>query len=224
MLFIRDVAVPRATTAHAGRLLPRFAAIEILFGFGAGSFLPFINLFFADRYGLSFGAIGPALGTIAVAGSLGALVHGRIVASRLGPVRGVVTVELLSLPFALAAALTGNVVVAVLLFAARAALMYGAQATWSAYTLSSFVPAERAAVNATLALAWSIAAAIASSASGAIRGALGPEGFTVNLIALVLFYAAGAVLVLTLFRGRDPLGDVVPAPWPNSGTVPTRSD
>jgi len=224
VLFIRDVAVPRATTAHAGRLLPRFAAIEILFGFGAGSFLPFINLFFADRYGLSFGAIGAALGTIAVAGSLGALVHGRIVASRLGPVRGVVTVELLSLPFALAAALTGNVVVAVLLFAARAALMYGAQATWSAYTLSSFVPAERAAVNATLALAWSIAAAIASSASGAIRGALGPEGFTVNLIALVLFYAAGAVLVLTLFRGRDPLGDVVPAPWPNSGTVPTRSD
>jgi hypothetical protein len=79
-------------------------------------------------------------------------------------------------------------------------------------------------VNATLALAWSIAAAIASSASGAIRGALGPEGFTVNLIALVLFYAAGAVLVLTLFRGREPQGDVVPAVWPNSGTVPTRSD
>jgi hypothetical protein len=151
-------------------------------------------------------------------------VHGRIVASRLGPVRGVVTVELLSLPFALAAALTGNVVLAVLLFAGRAALMYGAQATWSAYTLSSFAPAERAAVNATLALAWSIAAAIASSASGAIRGALGPEGFTVNIVALVIFYGAGAVLVLTLFRGREPQGDVVPTAWPNDGTVPTRPD
>jgi len=216
VLFIRDIAVPRATATQVGRLVTRFAAIEVAFGLGAGSFIPFINLFFADRYGLGFGAIGAALGTIAVAGSLGALVHGRIVASRLGPVRGVVSVELLSLPFALAAALSGNVVLAVALLAARAALMFGAQATWSAYTISSFSPAERAAVNATLALAWSIAAAMASSVSGAIRGALGPDGFTVNVIALVVCYAAGATLVFTLFSGREPRGDVVVASWPSS--------
>ncbi len=220
ILLIRDVAVPRTTATQVARLVTRFAAIEVVFGLGAGSFIPFINLFFADRYGLSFVAIGVALGTIAVAGSLGALVHGRIVASRLGPVRGVVAVELASLPFALAAAFTGNVVLVVLVLAARAALMFGAQATWSAYTISSFTPAERAAVNATLALAWSIGAAVASSISGAIRGALGPDGFTVNVIALVVCYAAGATLVLTLFSGREPQGDVA-AVVP---TVPPRAD
>jgi hypothetical protein len=211
ILFIRDVPVPRATTAQVSRLLARFVPIEVVFGMGAGSFLPFTNLFFADRFGLGFGPIGFALGSIAVAGSLGALTHGRFIASRLGPVHGVVAVELASLPFAVAAVFSGSVVFAVLFLAARAALMYGAQATWSAYTLSSFAPAERAAVNATLALAWSIGAAISSSISGAIRGAMGPEGFTLNVVVLVAFYAVGASLVLVLFRGREPQGDALVA-------------
>jgi hypothetical protein len=64
-------------------------------------------------------------------------------------------------------------------------------------------------VNATLALAWSIGAAISSSVSGAIRGAMGPDGFTVNAIVLVACYAVGASLVLALFRGREPHGDAV---------------
>ena len=209
ILFIRDVPVPPATTSQVSRLLARFVPIEVVFGLGAGSFIPFTNLFFADRFGLTFGPIGFALGTIAVAGSVGALIHGRFVASRLGPVRGVVAVELGSLPFALAAVLNGSVITAVMFLAARAALMYGAQATWSAYTLSSFAPAERAAVNATLALAWSIGAAISSSLSGAIRGAMGPDGFTLNAIVLVACYALGASLVFALFRGREPQGDAI---------------
>jgi hypothetical protein len=216
VLLIRDVPVSAATTARASRLLLRFAPIEIVFGLGAGSFIPFTNLFFADRFHLSYGAIGIALGTIAVTGSLGALLHGRVIASRLGPVRGVVAVEFSSLPFALAAVLTGEVIFAVAFLAVRSLLMYGAQPTWSSYTLSSFTPAERAAVNATLGLVWSVGAAISATISGAIRGALGPDGFTLNMVVLVIFYAAGATLVLRLFRGREPQGDVVLASWPTS--------
>ena len=213
VLLIRDVPVAQATATHAGRLLFRFALVEVAFGFGAGSFIPFINLFFADRFALDFRAIGVAMGTIAVAGSLGALMHGRLVARRVGAVPGVAAVVVSSLPFAVLAAVTGNVVVAVGALAMRALLMFGTQATWSAYQLSSFTPAERAAANATLALAWNVAAAVASSVSGAIRGALGPEGFTVNVLVLVFWYTVGATLQFTLFRGREPSGDVVPA-WP----------
>ncbi|HZP95440.1 MAG TPA: MFS transporter [Candidatus Limnocylindria bacterium] len=216
VLFIRDVAVPPATSPHASRILPRFVAVEIAFGLGAGSFIPFINLFFADRFGLDFRAIGLALGTIAVAGSLGALVHGRLVASRMGMVPAVASVVVSSLPFALLAAFTGNVVVAVAALAVRALLMFGTQATWSAYQLSSFTPAERAAANATLALAWNVAAAIASSLSGAVRGALGPDGFTVNVLVLVACYLAGAALQLALFHGREPQGDAAAAAWPTN--------
>ena len=218
ILLIRDVAVPRTTTARIGRLIARFAAVEFVFGLGAGSFIPFINLFFADRFALDFRAIGVALGVIAVAGSFGALVHGRIVASRLGAVRSVAAVVVTSLPFALLAGLTGSVYVAAVALAARALLMFGTQATWSAYQLSSFTPAERAAANATLALTWNIAAAIASSLSGAIRGALGPDGFTVNVLVLVGCYLVAAVLQFALFRDREPQGDMV------SSAVPTHAE
>jgi len=141
-------------------------------------------------------------------------VHGRVVAARLGPVPAVATVVVASLPFALLAAFTGDVVIAVAALGVRALLMFGTQATWSAYQLSSFTPAERAAANATLALAWNVAAALAASLSGAIRGALGPEGFTLNVIVLVCCYLAGATLQFTLFRGRVPQGDALAAAWP----------
>ena len=214
ILFIRDVPVAPATAAHAGRLLRRFAAVELAFGFGAGSFIPFVNLFFADRFALDFRAIGVALGVIAVAGSFGALVHGRLVAHRLGTIPSVAGVVVASLPFALLAALTGSELVAVAALAVRALLMFGTQATWSAYQLSSFTPAERAAANATLALAWNVAAATASSLSGAVRGALGADGFTVNVTVLVVCYLVGASLQFALFRGREPRGDPGTAAWP----------
>src|SRR5207244_11029118 len=94
-------------------LVRRFLAIEVLFGFGAGSFLPFVNLFFADRYGVPFSALGLLLGVLAVAGSIGALLHGRFVASRLGAFPSIVLLCTLSVPSALVAGFTGALPVAV---------------------------------------------------------------------------------------------------------------
>src|SRR5207237_10234526 len=120
-----------------------FLAIEILFGFGAGSFLPFVNLFFADRYGVPFSALGLLLGILAVAGSIGALLHGRFVASRLGAIRSIVLVETLSLPFALVAGFTGALPVAVGALAVRHFLMFGASGAVKACQRSSFTPPRR---------------------------------------------------------------------------------
>lgn len=211
VLSIRSVPVGHETLAAPTRnqLLRRFLVIEVLFGFGAGSFLPFLNLFFADRYGVGFAALGPLLGVLAVAGSLGALVHGRFIASRYGAIPSIVAVEVLSLPFALAAAFTGVLGVAVAALAARHFLMFGASGTVNAFQLSSFTPAERAGASAIFALAWSAANAVGAIASGAVRSALGPDGFTANIVTLVAAYALAAVMTWRLFAGHEPSGDVV---------------
>src|SRR5437899_460428 len=114
VLAIRAVPVGRHTLEAPTRnhLVRRFLVIEVLFGFGAGSFLPFLNLFFADRYGVPFSALGLLLGVLAVAGSIGALLHGRFVAARIGAIPSIVLVEMLSLPFALVAAFTGALPIA----------------------------------------------------------------------------------------------------------------
>ena len=78
----------------------------------------------------------------------------------------------------------------------------------NAFTLSSFTPAERAGANAVLALAWSAANAVGAIASGALRAALGPAGFTANLVTLTAAYLLAAILTWSLFHAHEPRGDV----------------
>lgn len=212
ILLVRAAPVPRGTLEAPLRrgLLLRFGVIEAIFGFGAGSFLPFVNLFFADRFGLSFGQIGLAMGAIAVGGSLGALLHGIHVAPRMGQLRSVVVVQLLSVPFALLATALPLALVATGALTIRAGLMYGSSSTYRAFELSSFRPAERAGVSALLAIAWSAPAAIGSVTSGAVRTALGDAGWTANIITLAVAYVAAAFLTLVFFAAHEPSGDVVP--------------
>ncbi len=189
-------------------LLGRFGLVEFIFGFGAWSFLPFTNLFFADRFGVPFATLGLLLGGIAAAGSSGALAHGPLVARRVGVIPGIVLVEVLSVPFALVAAATADVAVAIVSLAARAGLMYGASASSNAYSMSSFTPAERAGANAFFALAWNAGAAAGAAASGAVRVRLGPAGFTANLLTLGAAYLVAAALTYAFFHAREPRGDV----------------
>jgi hypothetical protein len=209
ILLVRAVPVPRGSLAAPLRrdLLIRFGAIEAIFGFGAGSFLPFTNLFFADRFGLDFATLGIALGAIAVGGSLGALLHGIHLAPRFGQLRAVVLVQLLSVPFAVVAGVAPLAFVAAGALTIRAALMYGSSSTYRAYTLSSFSPAERAGVSAVLTIGWSATAAVGSVLSGAVRTQLGDAGWTVNLVTLAVAYVLAAVLTLRVFGTHEPSGD-----------------
>jgi predicted MFS family arabinose efflux permease len=209
VLFIKRVPVAGLALDAPRRftLLARFLAVEFVFGLGAGSFLPFSNLFFAERFGLPFAAVGLILGAIAAAGSLGALAHG-LIARRLGAVPSVVGVILASLPFAIVAAITGDTQIAVAALAVRAFFMYGSSATWNAVTFSSFTPSERAGVNAVASRAWAGGSGTGAVISGAIRGAVGSSGYTANLLTLVVFYAAAAALILVFFRRHVPSGDV----------------
>ena len=218
ILFVGSPRVPRG--GHAPRvrlrLLSRFLAIEVAFGFGAGSFLPFLNLFFTDRFALDLLGVGAALGVLAVAGSLGALLHSRVLVPRLGPLRAVVAVELGSLPFALAAAFAPSAELAIAALAARALLMYGASATFTSFIQSSFAPAERAGAHATMNLFWGAGSAAGAVVSGLVRAAFGPAGYTANLVVLAAAYLVAALMQLALFRGHEPRGDAVAEAAPHS--------
>ncbi len=212
VLFLRPVAIPPQTLATTERrsLLQRFVAVELAFGFGAGSFMPFINLFFADRFGVPFAALGLILGILAVAGSLGALAHGRLVVPRLGALNGIVATEVASLPLAIGAALLlgpAALPFVVALLAARGFLMYGSSASLSAFVLSSFTPAERAGAIATLSIGYYAAYAAAAAGSGWLRSVLGDPGWTANLLLLCAGYGVAALLQLRLFGAHLPRGD-----------------
>src|SRR5207247_1283048 len=211
ILAIRAVPVAQHTLEAPTRndLVRRFLAIEVLFGFGAGSFLPFVNLFFADRYGVPFSALGLLLGVLAVAGSIGALLHGRFVASRLGAIPSIVLVETLSLPFALVAGFTGALPVAVGALAVRHFLMFGASGTVNASQPSSFTPAEELSgfVNVRLDEKWLAAQVDEIARAGT---AFGRTNALAGKRMQVEFVSANPTGPLTVANARGgPLGDVL---------------
>ncbi len=180
-------------------LLARFAAVNLCFGFGAGSFLPFLNLFFAERFGLGFAAVGLALGLVDAAGGLGGLAHTRI-APRVGPVRALVGFWSASLPFAVVAAFVTTAPFAIAALAARGVLMLASVPTRDAFTMSAFPTRERAAAQAVTTTTWALANGAGALTSGAVRGALGDAGFTVNLLTLAASYVLAIVVFALSFR------------------------
>src|SRR5438132_366358 len=168
ILFVRPatVAVGALDAPHRRSLLLRFMAIEMAFGFGAGSFLPFANLFFADRFGLPLAGVGLAIGALSVAGSVGAILNGRLIVPRVPPLVAIVLPVLASLPFALLAAVAGQPLLAWGALALRAALMYGSTPNFTALELSSFAPIERAGAVAIFAISWNGASAAGAARSG----------------------------------------------------------
>lgn len=209
IFFVRPapVAAGALDAPHRRVVLLRFMAIEMAFGFGAGSFLPFTNLFFADRFGLPIAGVGLAIGALSVAGGLGALLNGRFIVGRLPPVLATVLPLFASLPFALTAAVTGQPVVAWAALAVRAACTYGSTPNFTAIELSSFAPVERAGAVALFAISFNGASAAGAALSGVVRSDLGPAGYTANLVTLVAAYIVAAVLLLAFFRRHEPRGD-----------------
>lgn len=209
VLALRSAAVipRRLPAAEWSSVLARFVLIEACLGFGSGSFMPFLNLFVADRFAVPFAWIGAVLALLAAAGGVGAVLHGRHVVPALGARRGTAVTLLATMPLAIAAGLVPSLAFAAGLLAARAALAFGSSATFTAYALSSFAPAERAGANAALAIAYSGAAALGSLVSGLLRAGLGDVGWTVNLVTFAAAYGLAAVLQLRLLRGHVPAGD-----------------
>ena len=211
ILFVRPaaVAVGALDAPHRRSLLLRFVAIEMAFGLGAGSFLPFANLFFADRFGLPIAGVGLAIGALSVAGSIGAILNGRLIVRHLSPLLAIVLPVLASLPFALLAAVSGQPLVAWAALALRAAFMYGSTPNFTSLELSSFAPVERAGAVAVFAISWNGASAAGAALSGVVRAELGTGGYTANLITLVASYLLAATLLVVFFRGHEPRGDAV---------------
>ena len=209
IIFVRSapVAAGALDAPHRRSLLLRFIVIELALGFGAGSFLPFANLFFTDRFGLAIAGVGFAIGALSIAGSVGAILNGRLVVSRLSPVMAMAVPLFVSLPFALLAAFAGQPVLAWLALAARAALMHAAVPNITALEVSSFAPAERAGTVAILAISWNGASAAGAALSGVARAEFGVAGYTGNLVTLLVSYAAAGVLTLLFFHAHEPRGD-----------------
>ncbi len=173
-------------------------------GLGAGLFVPFINLYFKDRFDLPAGTIGLFYGVQSVFLFFSGLLAPYVV-SRLGKVRTVILTQALSLPFNAALAFSWNLAISSVSFWIRGGLMNMAQPMMSNYAVESVRPEFRGTATALMSLFWMGCFSISNLAAGFL---MERWGFSLPILLGAGFYLVSTLLIWVWFGRR---GDESPA-------------
>lgn len=103
-------------------LMLNFTVATLLIGFGSGLVIPYLNLYFRDRFAATNSSIGLiiSLGQLATAT---AILIGPYLVKKIGEVNAIVFLQLSSIPFLLLTGYTNNLIIASSSFLIRQALM-----------------------------------------------------------------------------------------------------
>lgn len=177
------------------RLTP-IAVNALLIGLGAGLVIPFMNLYFANRFACSTAQIGTFFSAAQVTTGLAALL-GPLLARRFGRLRTAVASQVLSLPFLVTLGAETHLGIAVGAFLVRATLMQAGMPLVNAFIMESLPPGMRARSTSINNTAWNAGWA----ASAALAGWMIREfGYTLPFMITAALYATAAAVFYLSFR------------------------
>jgi MFS family permease len=174
----------------------KLALPAMLIGLGAGLIIPFLNLYFRDRFGLTPASIGILFAFMQGFMVLGNL-FGPAVSRRLGLVRGVVATQLASVPFMVALALSHSFPVVVGSFLLRGGLMNMNQPLTTHFAMEVVPEREHAITNSILSLSWFVAWSVSADIGGAL---IQRRGYTEPLLLAAGLYVVASVLYGVFFQ------------------------
>ena len=182
------------------RLLP-IALNALLIGLGAGLVIPFMNLYFKDRFHCSSAQIGGFFSVAQVCTAAAALT-GPALARRFGKLRVAVMAELLSLPFLVTLGAERRLGVAAASFWMRATLMQAATPLLQTFVMEAMPRALRARASSTVNLVWNLGWAASATLAGTV---IEHWGYATPFYLTAGLYATAAVTFWLAFR-RVPEG------------------
>lgn len=175
----------------------------LLISFGAALLIPYLNLFFKQRFAIPDTTLGAIFAALNVSIGAAALL-GPLISVRIGKIRTVALTQALSIPFLLALGFTPLLAVAVGAALARAALFNMASPLYDAFAMERTEEAARPTVIGLINGAYSVGYLVAPTISTWTQK---NHGFTPLFIATTVCYAL-AVLANYLFfiRGEATRG------------------
>jgi predicted MFS family arabinose efflux permease len=190
--------------AHAGvrpdaatrwRLVP-VGLNAFLIGAGAGLVIPFMNLYFANRFGCSSSQIGLYFSLAAVLTALASMI-GPAIARHFGMLRTAVAAQVLSLPFLVTLGTENRLGVAVAAFWMRASLMQASTPLVQTFVMEAFPPSLRARSASLITLVWNAGWAVSATLSGMV---IQRFGYHVPFYVTAVLYALAASTFYLSFR------------------------
>jgi MFS family permease len=181
----------------------KFAATELAIGIGSGLTIPFINLYFYNRFSVEPGDVSlfyAAAEAIMFVGFLST----PLFAIRYGAVRTIVLFQIGSIPFFLLMAFTTSLPLAVAAFLARQAMMNMVQPVSDHFLMEAADPRQRARINGLKQMCRRGSWVIAPAASGYLiaRAGFVVDGFTTVMLITIGLYLASAAMYWGFFRSH----------------------
>lgn len=181
------------------RLIGRLITPKFLTGLGAGLVIPFLNLYFRNRFHLKSDRIGLFFALAQVITVFGYL-SGPKVARRFGMIRAAAGTEILSIPFFVILAWTQSLPVAVMAFWMRGALMNMNQPISDNFAMEMVPRDHQATTNAVVSLTWSGAWMISAQIGGWL---IERHGFSPPMMITVGLYLSASILYLAFFHDAE---------------------
>jgi MFS family permease len=222
LLVMRESTPERAPTdapPFDWKTAARFFLPEMMIGLGAGLTIPFINLYFRERFGRQAGEIGLYY-TGAQALVMVAFLAAPMLARRFGPIRTVVACQLSSIPFFLVLAFTTSLPFAVAAFLLRHATMNMVHPVGSHFAMEVIRPRERVRVNGLKQAANKMAWVMANAAGGWMiaHTRLVRDGFATTMVTTIGLYIVGSAMYWKFFHGVPAGQAPLPEAEPTAGT------
>ena len=182
------------------KLVWKFFIPNLQIGLGAALIIPYLNLFFVERFAVNDQALGTLFSMGALATGLAAL-SGPHLADKLGTrVRAVVVAQGASILFLLVLGFTRLAGVAAVAFLARGALMNMGNPLYESFSMDQVPEDEQSTLNSFLVLSFELGWVIGPLVSGFVQQSY---GFTPLFIATALLYGSGITMIWFFFRKHE---------------------
>ncbi len=200
-------AIPEKAQQATNRLSPallsmtaKMTAPQVLIGFGAAILIPYLNVFFKDRFDISDSLLGLLFAASALLIGIGSLMAPRLSTLLGGKIRATAATQSVSLVFLLMMGFAPVLWLSALSYLARTALMNMASPLYSAFCMERTPEQHQGFVNSILSLSWSVGWAVGPYVSGVVQE---QYGFTPLFAATALLYLVAIALVWNFFRHED---------------------
>jgi MFS family permease len=188
------------------KLIFIFAFASILVGFGSGLVIPYLNLYFADRFGAANSTIGLVL-SLGQAVTAIAMIIGPAVVRQVGEMRAVVLLQLLSLPFMLITAFTQSFWLAALGFLFRQALMNAANPIISSMMMEKVDHSLKGFANSINQMVFSLGWASMGPVSMSLVLLYGEYwGYSIVFSITAVLYMTSSIFFYLMFREKSTAG------------------
>jgi MFS family permease len=173
---------------------------NFLIGFGAAILIPYMNVFFKDRFAISDSLLGLFFGLSSLSIAIGTLIGPRLATRLKGKVRTVAFTQLSSVLFMLLIGFVPSLWITGFAFLMRAALMNMSTPLYSAFCMEQTPEHQQGLASSILNVAWQIGWAVGPYLSGVIQE---QYGFTPLFIATTLLYLLAISVMWKFFHDAE---------------------